>query len=214
MPFSKKKQNKICIPLAPYRNGLVLRGYDVVEYHNLAKSAKGVPGNDIYKYVFPNEGANYTFYFKNQANLDKFRSDPERYLPRFGGFCSWGFANEWGSTVNGQTVGDPNIPTNCQGCINNPPWPWTQYIMGPPADTDYGWSVYKDNLYFNINSSYRRLWLSNADIFIERANKRWAKYYGDKVGPLNVQSYPWNWRDSSYLTERQAYCLRQSGSMR
>ncbi len=32
---------------------------------------------------------NYTFYFKDQANLDRFKQRPVDFIPRFGGFCSW-----------------------------------------------------------------------------------------------------------------------------
>ena len=213
MPFSKRKcltkQNTsdICQPLAPYRDGLVLKGYDVVEYRYLPATAGGVQGNPEYSYVYPNGGGNYTFHFKDQANLDRFATNPEKYIPQFGGFCSWGFANEWGSTVNGVTKGDPNVPPGCAECINNPPWAWTKYVMGPPADPDYGWTVYQDKLYFNINSSYRTLWEANKDVFIKRGRDRWRSYYCDAVGPLNVKSYPDTWRDSTYITEGQKACL-------
>lgn len=218
MPFSKKKKitkPDNCLPLAPYRSGLVLQGYDVVEYHKLAKDAKGVIGLTTYKYPYHNGGGKYMFYFKDQANLDTFTADPEYYLPQFGGFCSWGFANEWGSTVEKKsgrgsvlvTKGDPNVPPDCKECINDPPWAWTQYVMGPPADPEYGWTVYKDKLYFNINSSYRTRWEANKDVFIQRARDRWRSYYCDAIGPLNVKSNQNNWMESTTLSKGQKDCL-------
>ena len=221
MPFSRKfnsnkpkqvtqTRQKPCKILPPYRNGIVLRGYDVVEYRNLPKDAKGVKGSPDHKYVYKNGGAEYSFHFINCENLERFSSDVERFLPQFGGFCSWGFANEWGAVVEGKPIGDPDVPANCEQCLTNPPWPWTQYIMGPPADTENAWSIYKDRLYFNINSDYRSLWEANPDVFIKRARDRWTKYYQSAIGPLNVHSYPWNWKDSTTLTKEQTACLSKS----
>lgn len=207
-----------CNVIPPYRDGLVLKGYDVVEYHNLDKSDKGIPGTKEFSYNYNNSGANNLFYFKNQENLDKFTENPIKYIPQFGGFCSWGFANEWGAMVDGNQIGDPEVPPDCNECINNPPWPWTKTVMGPPADPNYGWSVYKEKLYFNINSGYRKLWEETPDIFIERANNRWEKYYGwgmkyaSKIGPLNVASYPDTWQESTTLNEKQQWCLDHSVS--
>jgi YHS domain-containing protein len=210
MPFSSRLKSRnshlVCCLLAPYRNGLVLKGYDLVEYHHLPKSAKGVKGLAEHKYVFNNNGAEYTFYFINNENLETFTSNVKKYLPHFGGFCSWGFANEWGSTVNGKTVGDPEVPPGCRDCINQPPWPWTKTVMGPPADPYYGWSIYQGGLYFNINSGYRSRWEKSPDRFIERARNRWQKYYGDEIGPLNVHSYQDTWSNFTSLTREQRLC--------
>ena len=224
MPFSNKKtcacaggprrprrprqERKPCGVIPPYRDGLVLRGYDVVEYHNLPREAAGVQGSPEYQYVYENEGAKYKFHFISRENLNLFQSNTEKYFPQFGGFCSWGFANEWGVELDGKTFGDPEVPPDCQECVISPTWVWTEYVMGPPADTEYGWTIYGGRLYFNINSSYRRLWEANPDVFIARGQDRWTKYYGDKVGPLNVASYPWNWRESTSLTEEQVRCLQ------
>jgi len=212
-PDHKQEVDTPCKVVPPDRNGIFLRGYDVVEYHNLAKNSKGVLGSSKYKYLYQNDpnghngGGNYTFYFKNKENLAQFSSDVERYLPQFGGFCSWGFANEWGGVVNGQVVGDPEVPDRCKECLTSPAWAWNQYIMGPPADPEYGWSIYRGQLYFNINSNYRQLWEAQPELFIKRATDRWTKYYGDAVGPINVTSYPWNWQNSAKLTPMQQRCL-------
>ena len=199
MPFRKSTLNHECLK-PPYRNGLVLKGYDVVEYHNLDLDDPGVLGNKKYSYTLSRGGGNYLFYFKNKKNLESFRQNPEAYLPQFGGFCSWGFANEWGD--------DKKVPLDCSECLTSPPWPWTRHVMGPPADPEYGWSLYQGKLYFNINSHYRKRWENQKDKFIQRASDRWKKYYGDDTkGPLNVHSYPENWRESTSLTPSQVECL-------
>ena len=195
MPFSKKK--KICIR-PPYRNGLVLQGYDLVEYHNLKKDQDGKIGKSKFTYHLLNNGANYEFRFINQTNLKLFQDNINKYLPQFGGFCSWGFANEW----------ENEIPPNCKDCLTG--WPWNKWIMGPPANPKNSWSIYQNKLYFNINPYYKQLWETNPLEFINRAQKRWQHYYGNKIGPLNVASFPDTWRSQTHLTPQQMNCLSQN----
>jgi hypothetical protein len=78
---------------------VALYGYDVVEYFSLPASASGVVGSasfahDVVGVDKSSGGAsgqkmtptNYTFHFKDAANLRAFQADPWRYLPRWGGF--------------------------------------------------------------------------------------------------------------------------------
>lgn len=74
----------------------VLFGYDVVEYFSLNDGDEGVMGTEDYQYDLlttdmsdnenPMDDTNYTFYFKDQANLDLFAADPWKYAPKWGGF--------------------------------------------------------------------------------------------------------------------------------
>lgn len=41
--------------------------------------------------------------FANQAHLDRFKQDPEPYLPQFGGFCAYGVS------VSKKFDGDPRL---------------------------------------------------------------------------------------------------------
>ncbi len=61
-------------------------GYDVVAYFTVGEPVEG--DDDIgveYK------GADW--YFASQENLATFNQDPEKYLPQYGGYCSWAVAN-------------------------------------------------------------------------------------------------------------------------
>ncbi len=60
-----------------------IRGYDPVAYF---KENKAVKGNKSFSCQW--SGANW--YFKDQANLDVFKSFPEKYAPQFGGYCAYG----------------------------------------------------------------------------------------------------------------------------
>mmetsp|Transcript_15668 Transcript_15668/g.17418 ORF Transcript_15668/g.17418 Transcript_15668/m.17418 type:complete len:281 (+) Transcript_15668:2-844(+) len=141
----------------------VLRGYDLVQYFFLeSPSDYGVPGIANITYSW----RGYEFWFSTVENRQLFINDPWKYVPKFGGFCSYGIANE----VEG--------------------WPWSRNHMGPPAGPRDGWTVYKGSLYFNIYRSYSNLWLSDADNNIEKATKRWIEWWGsEKEGPLNTHCY-------------------------
>ena len=62
-----------------------IRGYDAVAYHT---SNKPVPGRANITHQW--KGA--TWRFASVANRDLFVADPERYAPRFGGYCAYGTA--------------------------------------------------------------------------------------------------------------------------
>jgi hypothetical protein len=71
-------------------------------YHNLLGDSIGVSGYDPVSY-FPEGGGkaqkglirlafqhkDVTYRFATQENLDRFKSNPGKYLPAFGGWCAW-----------------------------------------------------------------------------------------------------------------------------
>lgn len=63
------------------KNSLALAGYDPVSYFN----NKPVEGKSQYKML--NKGV--TYYFSSQSNLDKFKADPDKYEPAYGGWCAY-----------------------------------------------------------------------------------------------------------------------------
>ena len=79
-----------------YTDAPVLFGYDVVEYFNLKEGGEGVVGDSQYSAnITASDLSNatnkmldteYMFYFKDQTNLDKFKNDPWKYAPKYGGF--------------------------------------------------------------------------------------------------------------------------------
>lgn len=62
-------------------DGYIANGYDVVSYF------KGSPveGNSNYTYSYDG----IKFKFSNQSNLDAFKSNPEKYMPQYGGWCAY-----------------------------------------------------------------------------------------------------------------------------
>lgn len=63
------------------KNGLAVRGYDLVSIVNEGHASKG---NESISFQF--EDAIY--WFKSQKNKQLFICNPQRYLPEYGGFCA------------------------------------------------------------------------------------------------------------------------------
>ena len=65
--------------------GIAIKGYDPVAYFT-----DGVPiqGSEAHSW----EWGGAVWHFSNAVNLEMFRSDPEMYAPRYGGYCAWATA--------------------------------------------------------------------------------------------------------------------------
>ena len=66
--------------------GLGAKGHDVVSYFTDGKPAAG-------KDSYTAEHGGVKWQFATAEHRDLFKSEPEKYVPQFGGFCSWGVAN-------------------------------------------------------------------------------------------------------------------------
>jgi YHS domain-containing protein len=77
-------------------NNTAIGGYDPVAYHLLGSSEKGSAD-----FTINWNGAEWRFI--SQENLDLFETDPESYVPQFGGFCANGLSD--GHKIRG----NPNI---------------------------------------------------------------------------------------------------------
>ncbi len=72
-----------------------VQGYSVVAYHRDLKAAKGNP-----EYSYEHDGI--TYHFSNTEELALFADSPKSYLPKYGGYCSYGVS------VNKRLDIDPN----------------------------------------------------------------------------------------------------------
>ena len=59
-----------------------IHGYDVVNYFTNEKAIKG-------KKEFEYEWKDAVWRFSTVENLEKFKSEPEKYEPQYGGYCAW-----------------------------------------------------------------------------------------------------------------------------
>jgi hypothetical protein len=112
--------------------GLAAHGHDVVAYFR-----KGAPalGSDRYAYAY--KGGTYRF--ADQANLDAFKADPEKYVPAFAGFCAYGVA------VGKKFDGDPRYWKIVDGRLYlnlnaDIAAKWNEDVPGYIATADGTWS--------------------------------------------------------------------------
>ena len=66
------------------RKDYVAKGYDVTEYFN----KKAVKGNN--KFIATHDNVKYKI--ASQENLEKFKSNPDKYIPQYGGYCAYAIA--------------------------------------------------------------------------------------------------------------------------
>lgn len=72
-------------PIATDSFGVAIKGYDTVAYFTEGRALKGKK-----EFEFSWQGARW--YFANTSHRDLFAANPERYVPKFGGFCSSGLS--------------------------------------------------------------------------------------------------------------------------
>jgi YHS domain-containing protein len=63
------------------KKNIALEGYDPISYFD----KKPVEGEE--KFTFMHKGI--TYLFTSQANLNKFKTSPEKYEPAYGGWCAY-----------------------------------------------------------------------------------------------------------------------------
>lgn len=62
-----------------------IRGYDPVAYHLQSRAVRGLP-------ALTQQWNGATWHFASEANRKRFAANPQRYAPRFGGYCAYGTA--------------------------------------------------------------------------------------------------------------------------
>ena len=74
-------------------NGVGIQGYDVVSYH---REGGPVPGSRDIRSEF----MGVDWYFSSLQHKTDFDSDPEKFLPEFGGFCAYAVMKNFSADVN------------------------------------------------------------------------------------------------------------------
>jgi len=69
------------------KDGAAISGYDPVAYFTDNAAVKGTA-------AFSYDWNGTTWQFKNQVNLDAFKSNPQKYAPQFGGYCAYGVSED------------------------------------------------------------------------------------------------------------------------
>ena len=81
---------------------VAVSGYDIISYHQ----SKPMLGREDYKVTYQDA----IYLFKNETHKNKFKSNPEKYIPQYGGWCAYAMGK------NGEKVKiDPQSYTLEQG---------------------------------------------------------------------------------------------------
>lgn len=108
-----------------------LSGFDPVAYFTQNKPVKGNK-----KFVFKYKGAKW--YFSTAENLEKFKSNSDKFAPQYGGYCAWAVAQ--GNTAEGNpnhwTVYNDKLYLNYDETIQNK---WLNKIEHFVSDADKNW---------------------------------------------------------------------------
>jgi YHS domain-containing protein len=128
-------------PVAPVNtaDGVALKGYDPVAYFT---AGEAVPGTDQYAYRW--QGASYRFV--SADNLERFKGEPEKYLPQYGGYCAYAMS------LNRIADIDPDHWAIVEGklYLNNNFFAhtlWSVNKSGNIASADKNWAVWPKTVF-------------------------------------------------------------------
>ena len=110
---------------------VAIHGYDPVAYFEQGKPVEG-------KKEISLEWSDATWRFASAAHRDKFKADPGKYAPRYGGYCA--YAVSLGTTAdidpNAWTIVDGKLYLNLSKSIQKT---WEQDIPGYISSADENW---------------------------------------------------------------------------
>ena len=117
-----------------YKNwrGLAIKGYDPVAYHTDGKPAVG---SDKYEL----EWKDAKWRFASAAHRDLFKADPDKYAPRYGGYCAWAVSQGYTASVDPQNawkIVDGRLYLNYNVDVKKT---WEQDIPGNIKKADANW---------------------------------------------------------------------------
>jgi len=122
------------VPAVNAAEGIGLKGYDPVAYFINGAPTKG---SEQYSYLW----TGVTYRFASAGNLEKFKADPEKYLPQYGGYCAYAMSldriadidpSRW-AIVNGKLylnngfVAEKLLSINKNGNIESADHNWPEY---------------------------------------------------------------------------------------
>lgn len=108
-----------------------INGYDSVAYHLEMKPVKGDS-----EFVAEWNGAMWRF--KSADNRDLFESDPERWAPKYGGYCAWAVSNNYTAKTDPKawSIVDDRLYLNYSRNVRRK---WSKDIPGNIKRGDANW---------------------------------------------------------------------------
>ncbi len=117
-----------------YKNwrGVAIKGYDPVAFHTEGKPVKGASDYEL-------KWKDAKWRFASAENRDLFEADPEKYAPRYGGYCAWAVSEGYTASVdpeNAWSVVDGRLYLNYNAEIKQK---WEKDIPGHIKKADANW---------------------------------------------------------------------------
>jgi YHS domain-containing protein len=111
--------------------GVAIKGYDPVAYFTEAKPVKGTPAHT-------HAWNGSTWRFASAANRDAFAADPEKYAPKYGGFCAYGVASGYKVDIDPDawSIVDGQLYLNYSTSVRRD---WLKDTKGYIAKADTNW---------------------------------------------------------------------------
>ena len=111
--------------------GGAIRGYDPVAYFTESKPVQG-------KRAFSHKWKGATWYFASEKNRDMFRATPEKYAPRYGGYCAYAVSQGYTASIVPEAwkIVDGKLYLNYSLGVQQT---WEQDIPGHIKSADKNW---------------------------------------------------------------------------
>ncbi len=124
-------------PVFTGKGDFAINGYDSVAYHLEMKHVKG--DSD-----FTAEWNGAVWRFKNAENRDQFQSDPERWAPKYGGYCAWAVSNNYTAKTDPKawSIVDDRLYLNYSRSVRRT---WSKDIPGNIRRGDANWPAVLGN---------------------------------------------------------------------
>jgi YHS domain-containing protein len=112
-------------------DSVAIKGYDTVAY---IVSGRAMVGSPKFEYSW----SDATWRFSSKANRDRFKQDPKRYAPQFGGYCAWAISRGYTADVDPEAfqVVDGRIYLIYSKSVQ---MRWEQDIPGNIAKAEANW---------------------------------------------------------------------------
>lgn len=124
------------------QNNVVVGGNDVVAYFKENEAVRGLADHST-------EYNGGTFHFSSQENLEAFRKDPQKYAPKFGGFCAFGVAAKKAKA--------PTNPMTFKIYNGELLLFFNDLYEGNPVNTKEFWEQDENNLYSQATNNWSTL---------------------------------------------------------
>lgn len=111
--------------------GGAIRGYDPVAYHTEGKPVAGKRAHRV-------EWKGATWSFASAGNKALFESDPEKYAPRYGGYCAWAVSQGYTASIDPDawSIVDGRLYLNYNLEVRDH---WSKDIPGNISKGDVNW---------------------------------------------------------------------------